>query len=131
MRNIFRALASAKEEAKKSKCNYMVGAVVKRKHRTITRRHNTDKSHTVISESRHAKKYTRMHAEVRAVLATDRDILTRSTVYVARVTRHGTDALARPCLLCQEIMREAGVKKVYYTIEPGSFGMLDLRKETT
>jgi cytidine deaminase len=36
-------------------------------------------------------------------------------VFVARVLRNGDLALAKPCPRCQSVMRNHGVKKVYYT----------------
>lgn len=48
-------------------------------------------------------------------------------VYVARVTQAGDWAMSRPCLPCLLRMRSKGVERVYYTISPGEYGVLQLR----
>ena len=49
-----------------------------------------------------------------------------STVAVARVTRAGDWALAKPCKACETILRNFRVKRVVYTISPGEFGTIIL-----
>lgn len=41
-----------------------------------------------------------------------------ATVYVARLGGRG-QALSKPCEACDEVMREAGVKRCVYTTEDG------------
>jgi deoxycytidylate deaminase len=45
--------------------------------------------------------------------------LTGSSIYVYRETKNGALGLAKPCPSCREAIREAGINKVYYTIETG------------
>ena len=47
-----------------------------------------------------------------------------STVYVARVSRLGDWALARPCGNCERLMRNRGVLRCYYTIAPDEYGVM-------
>ena len=47
-----------------------------------------------------------------------------STVYVARVSRLGDWALARPCVNCERLMRNRGVTRCYYTIAPDEYGVM-------
>tara|TARA_R110000765_G_scaffold305984_1_gene399854 strand:+ start:171 stop:530 length:360 start_codon:yes stop_codon:yes gene_type:complete len=42
-------------------------------------------------------------------------------LFVARVTRGGNLALAKPCSRCMGTIREHGIKKVYYTDETGEW----------
>ena len=42
-----------------------------------------------------------------------------ATVAVARVTRDGMTAMAKPCPRCENILRHFHVRKVYYTTGPG------------
>ena len=49
------------------------------------------------------------------------------TMYVARLTRGGTRALARPCRRCKQLLVEAGIRNVVWTINPNSWGFTDLR----
>ena len=49
-----------------------------------------------------------------------------STVFVARVGRNGKAAMAKPCDDCTEALREHGVKRVVYTVNPTAFDTLRL-----
>lgn len=46
-----------------------------------------------------------------------------STLFVARMTRDGDWACAKPCKDCRTIIKNRGVYKVVYTIAPGEFGI--------
>jgi len=49
-----------------------------------------------------------------------------ATLWVARVLKNGkTWAMAKPCPKCQALIRNKGVKRVYYTIGPGEYGVWD------
>ena len=48
-------------------------------------------------------------------------------IYVARVRRNdGKFALARPCISCYPRIVNAKVKRVYYTIDENTYGIIDL-----
>jgi len=61
------------------------------------------------------------HAETR--LCSKLDV--GSIVWVARRTRDGELALAKPCPTCESIMRRRGVKRVIYSTGPGTYGQID------
>jgi deoxycytidylate deaminase len=50
-----------------------------------------------------------------------------TVLYVVRILADGSLAMAKPCLLCQEIINAAGVAKVYYSDQNGNIKLL--RKE--
>lgn len=56
-----------------------------------------------------------LHAEIRAILNCRSD-LNGSVAYIYRETLGGEPALSRPCVYCMEALKEAGIKKIYYTI---------------
>lgn len=62
------------------------------------------------------------HAEWRLAKKLD----TGSTVYVARVKKDGTLAMARPCGDCERVLRSRKVVRVYFTVSPVSYGVWDL-----
>ena len=62
------------------------------------------------------------HAEARVV----KKLNLGSTVYVARVVKSGDFAMARPCPTCMLALVHRGVKRVFYTIGPGEYGVIDL-----
>ena len=49
-----------------------------------------------------------------------------ATVYVARVKKDGSLAMARPCPGCQRVLRSRKVAKVFYTINPTTYGVWNL-----
>lgn len=46
-----------------------------------------------------------------------------ATIWVVRVDRNGQWAMAKPCIKCQTLIKNKGVKKVFYTIAPGEYGV--------
>lgn len=92
---------------------YFVGCVVKRKDGAI-----------VTSTNEMVKVPTpQAHAEARTLRKSDWGC----TLYVARITRDGDWAMSRPCPSCQAIIINRGVRKVYYTISPGEYGVWNPR----
>jgi len=62
------------------------------------------------------------HAEAKALKKAGRG----SILWVARVLKDGkTWAIAKPCKKCQALIKNKGVKRVYYTIGPGEYGIWD------
>lgn len=64
----------------------------------------------------------RAHAEARLT----QKLNWGSVVYVARVLRDGTFAMAKPCKNCQIAMRLRGVKRCYYSINSTEYGVMIL-----
>lgn len=62
-----------------------------------------------------------LHAEIAACLDGPRD-LRYSTIYVARIRKDGTFAMAKPCELCDELLSRFKVKRVFYTVDETTFG---------
>lgn len=61
------------------------------------------------------------HAEFKLARALPRG----STVYVARVLRSGDFAIAKPCPMCMIALKSRQVRKVYYSIDNDSYGVLE------
>jgi deoxycytidylate deaminase len=71
-----------------------------------------------------------MHAEQEAVLlARQKTDLTGSKIFVARVRREKTMdpvGMARPCVICENMLRAYGIKRAYYTIDTNHYGIMHL-----
>jgi tRNA(Arg) A34 adenosine deaminase TadA len=67
------------------------------------------------------------HAEARAIRKAD----VGCVLYVARVTRDGQWAMSKPCKHCQALIRNRGIRKVYYTIGPNEYGIWNVGKDKT
>lgn len=62
-----------------------------------------------------------LHAEIRCLLHTQHTDRNGSVIYVYRETKNQEPALAKPCAFCMEALKEAGIKKVYFTISEYPF----------
>jgi len=62
-----------------------------------------------------------LHAEVAALVSSQNKV---HTIIIARMRRDGSLAIARPCPICQLAIKEAKVKKVYFTNEQGELTLL-------
>lgn len=67
------------------------------------------------------------HAEARLC----RKLTPKSVVYVVRLSRSGEGyRMAKPCANCRKALKQRGVLKVYYTISPSEYGVIDFRRES-
>lgn len=107
-----------------------VGAVVVEKNRVISTGHNSFKTSTLQNRYNRYRDIEdtnacvpRVHAEIAALaplLKQDVD-WAHTTIYVYRELKDKQVSCARPCKACAQLIRELGIKKVYYTDWDGSF----------
>lgn len=103
-----------------------VGAVtLDHKGRIISIKTNSYKTHPRMVElSRSVRwgyKKIFLHAEVAALINSP---IPAHTIIIARITRDGELALAKPCPICQLAIREAKVKRTFFTNEKGELVLL-------
>jgi tRNA(Arg) A34 adenosine deaminase TadA len=68
------------------------------------------------------------HAEVAAIYRARRKHDVRGMdMYVVRVHANGELAQSRPCTLCEHVMYNYGIKRVYYSISESEFGVMKLQ----
>lgn len=108
-------LEHAKRVASVSDCNYKHGAVGELGGRVVGVGVNTYRTQKnlfdIVPETGRS-----VHAE-EACLRAMGDNTHGSVMYVARVNRLGEERPSRPCERCTILLKEAGVKKVVYTID--------------
>lgn len=115
----------AKKLSLKSTHRFRIGAVIVKKKSIVGVGFNKIwKTHPLISKGTHKK----LHAEVDAIIGQSRRHLEGSIIYVYRDLRNGEVGLCKPCVDCQQILKEAGVKKAYYTDpeEKGCVGEMEI-----
>lgn len=66
------------------------------------------------------------HAEA-VVMSKIKDLPMRTIVWSVRVMADGSLGMAKPCRACESIMRELGVKTVYYSTASGNIRQMNLR----
>ena len=116
-------LELAKKEALKSTYeSQKVGAIIVRKGTVVGRGFNqlrhTNKVKTEFPNS--------LHAEVAAILSTSRRLLAKSTIYVYRVKKDGTQGLAKPCDYCAALIKFCSLKTIVYSTDE-YYDILDSR----
>lgn len=93
--------------------HHKLGAVISKGNRVISLGFNKNKTHT---RSNH--NWKRLHAEISAIIKAKQDI-TNCYIYIYRETKDGQIAMARPCCSCMQAIKEAGIKKIFYTSSEG------------
>lgn len=126
MCRIEKMFIATEEEASLSKSSFRLGAVISSNGKIVGRGHNSNKSHTQIGTNKYSKPYTRMHAEIAAMINAYPDHIAGGDMYVVRLKRDGTKALSKPCNLCMWVMKKHGVNKVFYTIKDDEYGVIKL-----
>lgn len=100
--------------------NHNLCALTVNKNQVLSVGYNSRKTHTIMSSSR----MKMLHAECDALLRcgdpTDADII------VARLKWSGCPGMAKPCIVCQNILRRAGIRRVIFTLDCESADDLQL-----
>lgn len=101
----------------------LVSIIVTRQNKMASLGKNSfDKTHPL--QAKYAKKTKNrhriyLHAEISAIIAAKNADITGGTIYVVRVNRKGDLALAKPCVVCNEAIRQAGIRRVVYSTNKG------------
>jgi len=115
-------MARAIEIARDNDSKYKFGCVItdKRNHIIASAQNRPAKTHPI--QARYAAKARMghkiyLHAEIAALIACHED---PCYIYIARVWRDGTIAMAKPCPICELAIIESGIIEIYYTNQHGS-----------
>lgn len=102
----------AKISSKHSKCKTRMGCVIVKNGKPIGWGFNRVKSHPYFNNG---VKQT-IHAEASAILSSGRESCKNSVAIIYRENGEThLPALAKPCKHCMKLLKEFGVKKIYYT----------------
>lgn len=103
-----------------------VGAVVVNKHRIISSGCNSSTKCHKIQALLDRERFGcdcpgKKHAETAALLPLIKDDidLSKASIYVYREHKDKSLAIAKPCSSCQKLIKQCGIKRIYYTIENG------------
>lgn len=105
---------------------YHVGCIAVLNHRIISSGYNTCKSEPLQKEfnsvrfSDTGRMYCNhtSHAEVKCLkpLMQNNDVkMSKVKLYIGRTRKNGTPALARPCISCMKMIKESGIRWIYYS----------------
>ena len=116
----------AKNISELSNHKQKLGAVVVNKHRVISTGYNSHtKCHSLqakLDKERFGQDTPgRVHAETSALLPFIQGgiDLSGASIYVHRSHKDGSCGMARPCASCIKLIKQCGIKKIYYTTDDG------------
>lgn len=113
----------ARKLSKKSNHHqHKLGCVIVKRNRIIGLGFNQIKTHTKSNNE-----FKMLHAEISALLGISYEDLDGCDVYIYREHKNSIRAMAKPCSACEQALKMAGIKRVFFTIED-DYGCLDLRK---
>jgi deoxycytidylate deaminase len=103
-----------------------MGCVCVDGHRVVTSGHNAMKTNPMQHRYNRFRDFdpkypARVHAEVSALnsLIGKEVDFSKLTLYVYREHKDGSPAMARPCKSCMALIKNLGIKKVFYTTDDG------------
>lgn len=107
--------------------DHHLGAVLIYKNKVISMGWNSTKTSPIQKKYNILRGYdvenanNRLHAEMSAILKIkDLDIdFSKVKLYVYREHKNGVKALAMPCPACQKMIKDMGIKEVWFTTENG------------
>jgi deoxycytidylate deaminase len=105
------------QESKKSTFSPRMGAVVFKGKRIYGSGHNGVRSSSI--SLKYKKWEESLHAEQSALLNLDWEKLKGCSILVYRVNSFGKLGMAKPCPMCQKLIKYVGIKNIYYTNEDG------------
>lgn len=108
-------LEQAKKIAAISDCRYKHGAVAVKGGRVLGVGVNSSRNMRELYDLLPANARSE-HAE-EALLRVIGDSAKGATVFVARVSRSGEERMSKPCSNCTILLKEAGVRRVVYTVD--------------
>ena len=104
-------------EINKTTYTIKIGAVVFKGKRIYGSGHNGIRSSSI--SRKHKKWEESLHAEQAALLNLDWNKLKGFSILVYRINRNGAIAMAKPCEMCQKLIKYVGIKNIYYTTNDG------------
>lgn len=66
------------------------------------------------------------HAEVHCILGLTKQQTAGADMFVCRINRRGDFRMSKPCMMCHIALKNAGIKRVFYTTNYGGIEMYKL-----
>lgn len=105
---------------------HKIGCVIVKGHRIISSGHNSKTKCHPLQAKLDTEKYGtecpgKCHAEIMALLPLmkNKTDLSNASIYIYREHKDGSLAMAKPCSSCQKVIKQLGIKKIFYSIEHG------------
>ncbi len=89
----------------------------------VAKGHNSYKTHPLLAKR---TPWPYLCAETDCLIRYGLDNCEGHTLYVCRCGRNGGLRMAKPCEVCQWFIKEAKIKRVFYSIDDNSYGTMVL-----
>lgn len=113
--NYLKMIRNAIKEAYKSNFDLRIGAVIVKSGRVLSKGYNKTGVYTKYAHV----EFLSIHAEVDAIIKCLKSYrysnLIGAKIYIAGLRKNGRLLLSKPCTRCAQLIRNVGIKKVYYT----------------
>jgi len=107
--------------ASKSTSKFRLGAVLAKRNRVISAGYNQmQKTHPLQNRYYEGDGVLGLHAEVHACIGVPAGDLLGAEIYVARLLKNGSVAMAKPCDTCRKFLASVGIVKVTFTTDGGN-----------
>jgi deoxycytidylate deaminase len=100
------------------KSKFRLGAILVHKNNIISVGTNSYKTHPLMAAR---TEWPYLHAEQHAIIRAGVDNCEGLDLYIARVLKNNKLALSKPCNVCSKLIRDVGIKNVYYSTNAKEF----------
>ena len=97
---------------------FRLGAILTHKNSIMSVGNNSYKTHPFL---KYRTRWPFLHAEQHAIIRRGLDNCEGLNLYVIRILKNFDYAISFPCNVCQELIKEVGIRYVYYIDEKGNF----------
>ena len=97
---------------------FRLGAILVHKNNIISVGTNSYKTHPLMAAR---TQWPYLHAEQHAIIRAGVDNCEGLDLYIARVLKNNNLALSKPCNVCNKLIRDVGIKNVYYSTNAKEF----------
>ena len=111
-----RLMDIARKVSKTGDYKFRHGTVIAKGSRVLGLGINSTKTHP-----KSTSRFKTIHSEHQALINTGLNEIQGSVAYVYRETKDGVPAMSKPCSSCAKLLKAAGIRKVYYSIEVWPF----------
>ena len=100
------------------KNKFRLGAVLVHRNIIVSIGMNSYKTHPLMAER---TEWPFLHAEQHAIIRAGVDNCEGLDLYIARVLKNNDLALSKPCKVCIELIKDVGIKNIYYSTNAKEF----------
>ena len=100
------------------KSKFRLGAILVHRNIIVSIGMNSYKTHPLMAER---TEWPFLHAEQHAIIRAGVDNCEGLDLYIARVLKNNDLALSKPCKVCIELIKDVGIKNIYYSTNAKEF----------